>query len=89
MHIDFKMTTWERVIIPECFQKEIEEAILLGDINDPNDLYNYFDDPEWEKLIECDEHIKPKDNGNEATIEAYDSYNKEIWNNKSKTKENG
>lgn len=71
MHVDFKITTWERVEVPEGKEEEILQAIKDGKITSAEELCQY--DPEnidgSEHLVNCDEQMSLEKNEGFSTIE--------------------
>lgn len=91
MYFDFKMTVWERVEVPEEFEKVIAEKIRTGEILTTDDVYNEVQklNPALEAShvviddTEC--YMNPENNNNDPTIEIMDQDNKgfynSVWNN--------
>ena len=52
MHVDFKITNWERVEFSDELEGEVLEAFKKGDIRDMDDLIKVLNgaDCEWETL---------------------------------------
>lgn len=71
MYVDFKITCWERVSIPEERKEEIIEKIKNGTISTANDLFEeYEDEVHLEGVIaETEEYMIPEENDGQATIE--------------------
>lgn len=71
MYVDFKITCWERVTIPEDRKEEIEGKIKDGTIETANDLVEYLDeDGVYEGMVEETEAtMTPEDNDGFSTIE--------------------
>jgi len=82
MHVDFKVTTWERVEIPAEHEAEIMEAISNGKITSANDIFEQFpsDELTCDKLDDVDEQMTPEENGGCNTIEAFDG-RELLWGN--------
>lgn len=84
MHIDFKITTWERVHIPNGKEEIVRKALEEGKIQSANDVWgiseqnftspNYWE-PELERLVEVVEQISPEENDGQTTVEAYEEKN--------------
>lgn len=91
MHIDFKVTTWERVEIPEGKEKEVLSKIKDGSISSGNDLFDLFNDDgnlTCDKLDDTDEPMTPEENGGSSTMEVWEQVTLEgnkpmecTWNN--------
>lgn len=82
-HVDFKITTWERVELPEDIEVEVIDAIKAGKIKSANDLFNQFqhDDLFCDNLLDSNEQISLEDNKGYSTIEIEDHNNKIIYKN--------
>jgi hypothetical protein len=79
MHIDFKITTWERVEIPKGMEREIFSKIEDGTISSANGLFSFtptdgsgYLDLTCEKLEDTDEQMTPEENGGCSTIEVWE-----------------
>jgi len=76
MHVDFKITTWERCEIPDLDPEELEE--LKDKIN--RGVITCWEDLEEEVgridsteiILEVEEYMTPEENGNCPTIELYE-----------------
>lgn len=80
MHVDFKITIWERVEIPEEFEEEILEKIKDGTIASANDLFGYqpkdgkgYLDLDCEKLDDTSEQMTVEENGGCSVVEVWDN----------------
>lgn len=91
MHIDFKVTAWERVEIPQGFEDKALELIKSGAVNSANDLFEKIecaDDMDCDFIVGAEEQMTPHENDNEATIEVYKEHtnytapSEPIWTNK-------
>lgn len=82
MHIDFKISTWERVEIPSELEQEVLEAIKTGKITSTSDLVDKYS-LDWDKMEETDEQLIPADNDGQSTIEVFQNKgdSKAIWMN--------
>ena len=80
MHIDFKITTWDRVHILSQDEDEILLAIKNGELTSQQDFTLLDVEGSWEKLDEVDEQMTPFENGGCATLEVHDE-NKIIYTN--------
>jgi len=70
MYVDFKITCWERVTIPEEYKDEIQEKIKDGTIETANELIEYLEAGIYEGMVEeTEETMTPEENGGCATIE--------------------
>lgn len=84
MHVDFKITTWERVEIPENHEGEILEAIKSGKVKTANDIFDQFPslDISCNKIHDVDEQMTPEENGGSSTIEVFEENGADdIWSN--------
>jgi len=78
MHIDFKISTWERVEIPEEYEEEIRAKIKDGSITSANQVFNYetgdgiIADLQCNKLDDTDEQLSVEENGGNSTIEVWE-----------------
>jgi predicted HAD superfamily phosphohydrolase len=87
MHIDFKITTWERVEIPNENKKEVMSRLEDETIESANDLFNYqlkeddsFMNLTHEKLDNVSDQMTIDENNGCSTIEVWD-YDDEDTNN--------
>jgi len=71
MHVDFKITAWERVFIPEGHEQEILDKIKSGEIDSANGVFETDLDCPIERLTETDEQMTPEENGGQCTLEVY------------------
>lgn len=85
MHIDFKITVWERVMIPDEIAEDVLAKIKDKKIRTSVQLYDTFvektDKINWDTLPETEEAISPEENEGCSTIEVYDEYNELLWDN--------
>ena len=84
MHVDFKITTWERVEIPEDNKAEVLEAIKSGKVSTANDIFDQFPnlDISCNKMDDVDEQMSPEENGGSSTIEVFEEKGADdIWSN--------
>ena len=76
MKVDFKVTTWERVEVPEEHKESVLEAIKSGEISTAQDIFNFLVDDDGglscHKLDETDEQMTVDENGGNSTIEVLD-----------------
>ena len=82
MHVDFKITNWERVEFSDELEGEVLEAFKKGDIRDMDDLIKVLNgaDCEWDTL-DCAEPVTPEENGGQATLEVYNGEDEFLFNN--------
>lgn len=69
MKFDFKVTTWERLTVPQEDEQRVLEGIKDGSITSGDDIYGLNIDAECETLFETGEQMSVKENGGCATIE--------------------
>lgn len=72
MYLDFKVTSWERLYIPEELSKQVEEKLKSGEIQTANDVIGLFGDRgvDYEGIIEgVEEQMTVEENGGSSTIE--------------------
>lgn len=81
MHVDFKITTWERVEIPEGMEEQVLKAIKEGKIVSANDIWNeaYHEELDCIKL-DIEEQMTVEENGGASTIEVIEN-EKTIYQN--------
>ena len=77
MHVDFKITTWERCELPDDLTPEeietIKEKIKTGIISCYNDLEEECGVPHNEIILGVEEYMTPEDNGGCSTVEFYNA----------------
>jgi len=88
MYCDFKISTWERINIPEDIEDKFIELLKSGDIKSVSDAIWHFGakaNDNYEKLYDVDEQLTPFNNGGAPTIELHTSDNMVvddiIWDN--------
>lgn len=83
MDIDFKITAWERVSIPEKYREEVEHALKNGKIQTAYDLILMFEEDVDYKgvLAETETQLIPEENEGFATIEVFDDELNSIFKN--------
>ena len=88
MYVDFKVTMWERIYVDDKIKNKAIKKIKKGEIEDANDFWNYFREPEdftYELLIDTSESMSPVDNEGWPTIEIHKNDNtlkdEIIWDN--------
>jgi hypothetical protein len=80
MDFDFKITTWERITVPEEHEQKILEKIKSGEITTSNDIFDLFEDSQMNILSEVEEQMSVEENGGCSTIEVFDG-TKRIYQN--------
>jgi len=83
MYVDFKISTWERMQIPEDEETKIQDGLLTGNFTSGDDVYNALGDCNVE-FIEGMPSVQMtiSENEGECTIELFNNNNERIWNNK-------
>lgn len=72
MYLDFKVTSWERLYIPEELSRQVEEKLKSGEIQTANDAIELFEDRGvyYEgHIAEVEEQMTVEENGGSSTIE--------------------
>ena len=79
MHVDVKVTTWQRVEISnDATEKEVIDTIKNSS------HFNLWDNEiatGYEALVDTEEEMTPEENGGAATIEVYNDEKACIWSN--------
>jgi len=82
MHIDFKITTWERAIISEEDKEIVLKAIENGKLKTQGDFDNLeIESLSWETMTDVSEYMLPSENDNQPTLEVFDNNDKRIYTN--------
>jgi phosphomannomutase len=87
MYVDFKVTVWERVWIPEDMEPEVKELVENGEIQtaqDIFDLHETYDDiasPTASYIDETEEYIDVDTNNGHSTIEIIDETGSTVFRN--------
>ena len=78
MHVDFKITTWERAKVPDGLEEKVIEACKKGIITTVDNLNTFINSLEplddfidWEVLPDVVEYLDLEDNNHNATIEVF------------------
>ena len=81
--VDFKVTVWERVNIPDDKLNDVIERIRSGEISSSSDLFYVLDDDcTYEGIIDDTmEPLTPEENDNQSTIEAMTNKGKTVFTN--------
>ena len=84
--INFKVTSWESVNIPDEHLDEVLAALENGYILTSNDLVEFVDNldghSEYEMIPESETQLTVEENGGDATIEVIGESFRPIWTNK-------
>jgi hypothetical protein len=82
-HLDYKVTTWSRLFIPDDKVEEVIKRLQESDCCEVYDLINiegvYFDQDGPD--AECEEPMLPSENGGGSTQELFDSEGAIIYHN--------
>lgn len=83
MHIDFKITTWERIYIKdESLKDKIVAALKSGEITSADDVFDFNKDADREIFHEIDsQQMTIYDNDGFSTIIAYDDEDTLLYQN--------
>lgn len=81
MYVDVKVTTWQRVQLPESLTKEQVIETLKGCEPSVNDLWDLDENLEYQPLFETEEYITVSQNDEIQTVELFDDNDVMIWNN--------
>lgn len=73
MKIDFKITSWERIIIPDEIGADIPLKVRKGEITSVNDIFEQYNDGDFtfKPIDNTDEQMEVSENGGFPTIEVY------------------
>ena len=74
MYIDFKITMWERIHVPNGIEDELVNKIKSGEITSTNECYGVFGgdiDNHYELLLDTSEDMSPEENSGFPTIEIH------------------
>lgn len=71
MHIDFKITTWDRVHILKKDESVILKAIENGELETMEEFNALGVDGSWEKLDDVDIHMTVEENNGAPTLEVW------------------
>jgi hypothetical protein len=82
-YLDFKITSWRRVYIPDELVEEVQNRLTNGDVDTPYDLLgeegHYTLDLEDDEL--CEEPMGIEENGGCHTQEIFTDTGEMIWTN--------
>lgn len=81
MYIDFKITTWERVNVPDAYVDEVLKLVTMGIIENSGDLMSRIDNCALEGMSEVDEAMTPSENSGCATVEVFDDQGEVLYRN--------
>ena len=84
MHVEVKVSVWKRIELPESATKEeVIKMLLLGE-EGINDLFDTYENLEYNEVENSEEALAPEDNGGCHTIELYcpeEKGNGPVWTN--------
>jgi hypothetical protein len=83
-YLDFKITSWKRVRIPDEKVEEVIQKLKEGGCDAPYDLLDEDDDCYIDSCgidLECEEPMTVEENGGCSTQELYDNKDKIIYRN--------
>lgn len=72
MHIDFKLSVWERAEIPEGKEEIARKLIESGEVTTANQLFEKIEGCNCEYDTETEQYLSPSENENESTIELFE-----------------
>jgi hypothetical protein len=83
MQIDFKITAWERITIPQELEKEVIKAIQNEEITNADDLIEMFGDDCFHEgiLTDVNQQMSIEENDHNATIEVINDKGNTIFDN--------
>ena len=84
MHVDFKITTWERVFIPESDREKVLELLKSKTVESAEDLFTELDPDTLirEEVEDVSVQMTVEENEGNSTIEMYDETGSPIiWEN--------
>ncbi len=83
MQIDFKITTWERITIPQELEDQVIKAIQNEEITNADDLFELFGDECFNEgiLSDVSQQMSIEENDYNATIEVINDKGNTIFDN--------
>ena len=83
MQIDFKITTWERITVPQELQEAVTKAIANEEITCSDDLIEMFGDDCFNEgiLSDVSQQMTIEENDHNATIEVINDKGDTIFDN--------
>ena len=83
MQIDFKITTWERITVPQELQEAVTKAISSEEITCTDDLIEMFGDDCFNEgiLSDVSQQMTIEENDGNATIEVINDKGDTIFDN--------
>jgi len=80
-HVDFKITTWERIELEDSQVEQVSKLIKEGKIESASDMWSYFEDISCFKLPEVDEQMTVEENDMQPTVELFNTEGETICDN--------
>lgn len=87
MHIDVKVTMWQRIQLNENEGVSLEEVIELLEKFGPSELWNDEKErflPDYENMTDTEEYISVEENQGCSTMELYNDNGDLLWENSNK-----
>ena len=82
MQVDFKISVWERVEVPEEKKEMVLKALKNGEVSTANELLELIDDATYfGKMDDTEEDLTPADNNDNPTIDVLNENGETIWQN--------
>lgn len=81
MYAEFKITTWERVYVPDGKEEEFLKLLKAKEIESANDMFTQDGNCMIERIDELDEQMSVDENGGYSTIEVFNKDNKLVFSN--------
>ena len=83
MQIDFKITTWERISVPQELEEQVIKAIQNEEITNADDLFELFGDECFNEgiLSDVSQQMSIEENDDNATIEIINDKGDTIFDN--------
>ena len=83
MQIDFKITTWERISVPQELEGQVIKAIQNEEITNADDLFELFGDECFNEgiLSDVSQQMSIEENDDNATIEIINDKGDTIFDN--------
>lgn len=82
-HLDFKISSWKRVFVPDHKIQETIEKLKKGDYETPYELMDeegYYDSTSFDDQV-CEEPLSPEVNFGCSTQELYDDNGELLYKN--------
>lgn len=83
-HVDFKITTWERIELKDSQVEQVEKLIKEGKVSSASDMWSYFNEISCFKLSEVDEPMTVEENQGNPTVELFDADGNTVCDNTKK-----